>query len=177
MSKQPDTDKLDYRHRHYGQAGGYNQTGPSLAGNDEAPPRVPPSPEGGGGHLGAYEASHWGGRSEHEPTEELDGEHSRFSDDAIPTDDSAFGGSEDAPLARAVQQVLAEADDLDATAVSVAAHGTGVLITGAVDSPEASQRAEALARSIDGVGAVTNQLQIVRSENLGEIPRPVPPRH
>jgi osmotically-inducible protein OsmY len=53
----------------------------------------------------------------------------------------------------------------------VEANGDGVLLTGGVDSPEAKQRAEMLAGSVEGVGPVTNELQVVRSENLGELPR------
>jgi hypothetical protein len=169
-SKQPESDKPDYRDRHYGQAGG-NQTGPSLTGSDEAPPRVPPSREGGGGHLGAYEAENWSGRSEHEPTEELQGGNPRFSDPAVSTENSAHGGSDRAPLANAVLRRLAEDDSLDATAISVEANGDGILLTGGVDSEEAKQRAERLAGAVEGVGPVTNELQVVRSENLGELPR------
>src|SRR5688572_30563832 len=65
------TGPIDYRHRIYGQAGGYGQTGPGLNyGGDEldigAPYRVPPSAEFPGYHFGPYEARHYGRRSETE---------------------------------------------------------------------------------------------------------------
>ena len=171
-SKQPESDKPDYRDRHAGQAGG-NPSGLTLGNSDEAPPRVPPSREGGGGHLGAYEANNWSGRSAHEPTEDLPGDSPRFSEAAIATENSAHGGSDREPLANQVLRKLAEDDDLDATAISVKANGNGILLTGGVDSNEARERAERLAASVEGVEALTNELQVVRSENLGDLPRPM----
>jgi hypothetical protein len=186
--KSSEHDPKGYRNRTYGKGGGYGQDGPSLSdegGIPEAPPRRAPREEGGGGHLGEFEAEHWHGRSEREPGEEGAGGHERFGEDGFDSDRLDAAERDRGRTARARDEAgivddvlsrLGEDEDLDATAIDVSVSDATVTLSGSVDSEEAKRRAEDLARSVEGVADVLNDLG-VQSDWLGPIPGTTPVRH
>jgi hypothetical protein len=165
-----------------GQAGGHTHRGPSLhddSGIPDAPPRVEPTREGGGGHIDEYAAEHWAGESEREPGEDAAGDRRRFSEDGYTPErvdsarhahsGSAGGSAEGRELERQVTDRLQALDDLDATAINVRVQGTEVTLSGYVDDEESLRRAEQVVRQTAGVSDVTNSIRLA-SDQLGTIP-------
>ena len=68
---------------------------------------------------------------------------------------------DDASLARTVKAAIADgAGSGTAMNVNVLANGGAVRLTGFANSPQASLRAEQIARSIEGVRSVSNELNV-----------------
>jgi len=183
-------DQLHREPRVYGQGGGYGQTGPGLnyegrGGPDgiPPPPRVPPSPEGGGFHMGAYEAEHYRQITQREPG------YAPYRGQAgpeVPNDRPIRTGHygrgprnyrrTDARIAEDVNDRLTDDWQIDATDIEVTVDGGEVTLRGSVDSRADKRRAEDIADAVSGVRDVHNLLRIQRSDVNQTPPSPLETR-
>jgi hypothetical protein len=79
---------------------------------------------------------------------------------------AAFGvacgaGPDDGEIARSVQRALSADADLQTDVIDVVSVNGTVTLTGSVDMPLDRDRAEDIARGVDGVKAVNNRLEVI----------------
>ena len=67
---------------------------------------------------------------------------------------------DDAIIATKIKAQLIDSQQLAAAAIKVESDGGAVTLSGFVDNEDQSRKAESLARSVDGVVNVTNQLDV-----------------
>jgi hyperosmotically inducible protein len=76
------------------------------------------------------------------------------------TSDQVKQDAKDATLTTKVKSALAADVGLSTLKIDVDSSGTTVTLKGTVDSADKKQRAEEVARKVDGVATVRNQLQV-----------------
>ena len=76
------------------------------------------------------------------------------------TSDQIKQGAKDATLTTKVKSALAADVGLSTLKIDVDSEGSTVTLKGTVDSADKKQRAEEVARKVDGVATVRNQLQV-----------------
>lgn len=74
--------------------------------------------------------------------------------------DNAVQTVDDAAITTTIKAKLVADDELKAIDINVDTNGGVVTLTGAAPSPTAVERATTIAKSVDGVSSVTNQLTI-----------------
>jgi hypothetical protein len=166
-------DKWDRYHPQYsGQGGGYGQSGLGLNYPGSRPPlgeqvpyRVPPSPEGGGYHHGAYAAEHYRGQSEREPgTPDRIG--AGISEPyAYATPNHRGRGPRnyirsDARIEEDLAERLMRNDYLDATDIEIIVDNGEVTLNGSVHDRQDRRLAEDIAEAVAGVRNVQNNLRL-----------------
>jgi hyperosmotically inducible protein len=75
--------------------------------------------------------------------------------------------SVDAALREAVTERLVEQLDIEPEDLQVEVDDGVVAVTGDVDDPAVSERAEQIAAAVSGVQSVTNQIRVRRGEDEG----------
>jgi len=78
-----------------------------------------------------------------------------------------------AKLESAVSDALASSGGIDASDVTVTAHGSEVTLGGVVQVPEEIGRAEEVARSVPGVATVRNDIRSTAPSFFNDTPRPL----